>query len=99
MLDPTIAYITSDVLRESAFVHAYAVTDALPFNLKKLRALLRERRVGRVTIKKRGSAVEPEQLRSQLRLDRSQEGAATLFLTRVAQEPLMILAEPLALNR
>ncbi len=99
LLDPTIAYITSDVLRDSPFVHAYAVTDVLPFNLKKLRGLLRERRVGRVTIKKRGSAVEPEQLRSQLRLDRSQEGAATLFLTRVAQEPLMILAEPLALNR
>jgi len=96
LLDPAIAYVTSDELTHSPFVHAYRVCDVRPFNLKILRALLRERGVGRVTIKKRGSAVVPEQLRKQRRLDRTQTGEATIVLTRVAHEPLMILVEPMA---
>ena len=36
----------------------------LPFGLKRLRTLLRERGVGRLTVKKRGTAVQPEALRS-----------------------------------
>ena len=40
----------------------------MPFQLKALRAYLRDRDVGALTIKKRGTAVEPEQLRRQLRL-------------------------------
>ena len=39
----------------------YEITDVLPFNLKRLKALLREREVGVLTVKKRGSAVEPEE--------------------------------------
>ena len=68
----------------------------LPFNLKKLRALLRERGVGVVTVKKRGSAVEPEELRSKLKLDaKAHRGACTVFLTRVAGAPSMLLGRPL----
>jgi len=64
----------------------------LPFQLKRLRALLRERGTGTVTIKKRGSAIEPEQLRRELRLDGS--GSAVVLLTRVAGRPIVLLAQP-----
>jgi hypothetical protein len=68
------------------------VTDVLPFGLKRLRALLRERGVGTLTVKKRGSAVEPEALRRQLRLRGDAE--ATIVLTRVAGAPTVLVVEP-----
>ncbi|WP_374227275.1 methyltransferase domain-containing protein [Streptomyces sp. JJ66] len=94
LIDATIAYITADDLRSTPFARAYAVTDVLPFHVKRLRALLRERNVGTLTVKKRGSAVDPQELRRRMRL--SGTGAATVFLTRVAGAPTMLLAEPVA---
>ena len=43
LIDETIAYITADELRPTPYATAYEITDVLPFNLKKLKALLRER--------------------------------------------------------
>ena len=74
----------------TAFAAAYEVTDVLPFSLKRLRTLLRSRGVGTVVVKKRGSAVEPEQLRRQLRLDGP--NTAVVVLTRVAGDPTVLLA-------
>ena len=82
LLDPTIAYVTTDAAPDTPFGTAYEVTDVLPFGLKTLRDLLRARGVGRLTVKKRGTAVEPETLRRQLRLSGDQE--ATVVLTRIA---------------
>lgn len=82
LLDPTIAYITADTRIESPFARVWEITDALPFNLKRLRAYLRERDIGQVMIKKRGSPLEPDALARDLRLSGPER--ATLFLTRVA---------------
>ena len=82
LLDATIAYVTSDRLVRSPLARGYTVEEVFPFQLKTLRTWLRDRGVGRITIKKRGTAVEPEQLRRQLRLTGDQE--ATIVLTRVA---------------
>ncbi|MFF7650662.1 methyltransferase domain-containing protein [Streptomyces sp. NPDC007983] len=92
LIDPTIAYITADELRPTPYATAYEITDVLPFNLKRLRALLREREVGIATIKKRGSAVEPEHLRKKLRLEGG--NACTILLTRSAGAPTMLLGHP-----
>ncbi|MDT3397564.1 methyltransferase domain-containing protein [Streptomyces sp. B1866] len=92
LIDPTIAYLTADELRPTPYATAYEITDVLPFNLKRLRALLREREVGVVTIKKRGSAVEPEELRRRLKLEGV--NACTVVLTRVAGAPTMLLGHP-----
>ena len=71
---------------------AYAVEDTFPFQLKSLRTWLRDRGVGRLTIKKRGTAVEPEQLRRQLRLAGDNE--ATIVLTRVAGRQSVLAVRP-----
>jgi SAM-dependent methyltransferase len=92
LVDPTIAYVTSDALARTPFLTPYEVTDVLPFGVKRLRALLRARGVGRVTVKKRGSAVTPEELRRQLRLSGPEE--ATVVLTRVAGAPTVLLVQP-----
>ncbi|AZM48172.1 SAM-dependent methyltransferase [Streptomyces sp. WAC 06738] len=94
LLDPTIAYVTSDDLVRTPYATAYEITDTLPFNVKKLRALLRERGVGSVTVKKRGSAVEPEELRRKLKLTGPAAVSCTVFLTRVAGAPTVLLGRP-----
>ncbi|MFE3737290.1 SAM-dependent methyltransferase [Streptomyces sp. NPDC059134] len=92
LIDETIAYLTADTLRPTPYATAYEITDELPFNLKKLKALLRAREVGVLTVKKRGSAVEPEELRRRLKLKGPH--ATTVFLTRVAGAPTMLLGHP-----
>ncbi|MER7997971.1 class I SAM-dependent methyltransferase [Streptomyces sp. NPDC095613] len=96
LLDETIAYITADEARATLYATAYEITDELPFGLKKLKALLREREVGVLTVKKRGSAVEPEELRSRMKL--RGPNAATVFLTRVAGAPAMLIGHPAAVR-
>ncbi|MBO8201391.1 methyltransferase domain-containing protein [Streptomyces smyrnaeus] len=96
LIDATIAYVTADAAHSTPYATGYEITDVLPFNVKKLRALLRERGIGVVTVKKRGSAVEPEELRRKLKLDpKSAGGSCTVFLTRVAGAPSMLLGRPL----
>ncbi|MFI6410498.1 methyltransferase domain-containing protein [Streptomyces sp. NPDC050585] len=92
LVDETIAYVTADELRPTPYAAAYEITDELPFNLKRLKALLREREVGTLTVKKRGSAVEPEEVRR--RVKPKGPHAATVFLTRVAGAPTMLIGQP-----
>lgn len=92
LIDPTIAYITADRYVPTPYARAYEITDALPFSLKRLRALLRSRRVGTATIKKRGSAVDVERLRRDLRLSGPEQ--ATVVLTRVDGAPYAFLCTP-----
>lgn len=93
LIDETIAYITGDEPYESPYTSGYEITDQLPFNMKKLKALLRERKVGVLTVKKRGSAVEPEELRRRMKLQGP--NSATVFLTRVVSAPTMLIGHPL----
>jgi len=88
----SIAYLTGPRLEDSPFLTAYRVLDHFPFSLKPLRTYLRDRQVGTVTIKKRGTAVEPGQLRRQLSL--SGPASATIVLTRIAGRQSVIVVEP-----
>ncbi|MCW3817278.1 methyltransferase domain-containing protein [Micromonospora sp. DR5-3] len=92
LADPSIAYLYTDGPAATAFARRLEVIDMLPFSLKRLRALLRERRVGRVEILKRGSALEPEKLRRDLKL--AGDGAASLVLTRVDGAPTVLVCRP-----
>ncbi|SNR86620.1 RNA cap guanine-N2 methyltransferase [Geodermatophilus saharensis] len=91
LVDPTIAYLTSGAPADSPWVTSHRVGEVLLFNLKKLRALLRARGVGRVVVKKRGSAIEPETLARQLRGPGA--GTATVVVTRVAGAPTALVCD------
>jgi SAM-dependent methyltransferase len=93
LVDPKIAYVTGDAAFHTPFARSYRVVEELPYREKQLRAALRERNVGALTIKKRGVDVAPEQLRQRLAL-RGDE-AATIVLTRVAGEGAALLVEPM----
>jgi hypothetical protein len=92
LLDPTIAYFTSDTQPESPWVRAWRILDWMPFNLKRLRAYLREHGVGSVTVKKRGSPLTPETLIPQLKLKGDE--ARVLVLTRLNGQPVVLICVP-----
>jgi hypothetical protein len=94
LLDPTIAYVTADRLVTTPFARGFAVADVLPFSLKRLRAMLRARNVGAVSVMKRGMGVDVPRLRHDLRLAGSAQ--ATLVLTRVAGAPTVLLVDPVS---
>jgi SAM-dependent methyltransferase len=92
LVDPHIAYVTSDASFRTPFARGYRVLEHLPYREKQLRAALHERGVGRLTIKKRGVQVVPEELRKRLAL--RGEAEATLVLTRVSGQGTALLVEP-----
>jgi hypothetical protein len=100
LLDPRIAYISTDAPTASGFVSSYQVDAVLPFSLKTLRTYLREQDVGHVVLKKRGSAVDLDELHRSLRLKgpKSPTGLTgtaaserTVILTRVGHDPIAIV--------
>ena len=91
-IDDEIAYLTAETAVSTPFARCFAVEAAFPFQLKQLRHYLRERRVGSVTIKKRGSPLEPEKLQRQLRLSGHKDEHRFLFLTHVLGEPSVVVA-------
>ncbi|WP_049562397.1 class I SAM-dependent methyltransferase [Nonomuraea sp. SBT364] len=92
LADPMIAYISGDEPVDTPWAARYEVDETLPFSLKRLRAALRARRIGNVTIKKRGSAVDIERLRGDLRL--SGEESAVVILTRIMDKPSVLICHP-----
>jgi len=92
LLDEHIAYVTSDASFRTPFARGYRVVEQLPYREKQLRAALHERGVGRLTIKKRGVQVVPEELRKRLALRGDAE--ATLVLARVAGHGTALLVDP-----
>jgi SAM-dependent methyltransferase len=92
LADPRIAYVYADAPAATPFGRCFRVDASMPPSVKRLRAELRDRGVGRLTIMKRGSALEPERLRRELRLNGPAE--ATIILTRVADAPTALLVTP-----
>ena len=91
-LDPDIAYLTADVHIVTPYARAWRVEDWFRFGLKHLRAYLRERGIGRITIKKRGSPLQPETLIKDLKLKGDQE--RVLILTHHLGAPIVIVCLP-----
>ena len=88
-LDPSIAYLTSDHRMETPFARSWQVENWFPFNLKRLRNYLRERNVGQVVVKKRGSPLQPEELIHALRL--KGENEKVVVLTQLRGRPIAII--------
>jgi hypothetical protein len=104
-LDPDIAYLTCDQPVDTPFARGYEIEDWLPFNLKRLRAILRERGIEQVTVKKRGSPISPESLIHDLHVRsggnsprNSPRGGAPgerlIFLTHLRGKPIALICLP-----
>lgn len=89
LADPSIAFVYTDQPASTPYARCLEVVDRLPVAVKRMRAALRAHDIGRLEIRKRGSALDVEQLRRQLRLAGSAGGV--LVLTRVAGAPAALL--------
>lgn len=102
LVDEHIAYICAPGLVETPFARAYEVLEVMPYNVKALKAWVKANGIGVLDIKKRGTSVTPEELRKQL-LPAGKGSAkargnksATLVLTRIGQERVAVVVEPVA---
>ena len=93
IFSPEIAYLTASVEIKSPWLKGYRVLENLTFDRKKLKSYLRERGIGILEIKKRGSDIVPEQLRKELQP--KGKGAATLIVTRVGDAHRVLVCESL----
>lgn len=93
LIDPKIAWVSSDSHLPTPFARAFRVVEELPFREKPLKAALVKHDVGTLTIKKRGVDVVPEALIRRLKLKGTV--TATVVMTRVSDEGKAYLVEPL----
>ncbi len=89
-IHPAVPYFTADEGIDDPILQCFEVTDVLPFDRKRLRALLNERSVGRLEIKTRGIEEQPEQIRRDLRL--RGDASAVLLLARLGKRVTAIVA-------
>jgi len=98
LVDEHIAYICAPELHDTPFAKAYRVLEVMPFNVKALKAWVKDQGIGVLDIKKRGMAVTPEELRKQLlpggSAKHKDKKAATLVLTRIGEDRVAISVEP-----
>lgn len=95
-IDPDIAYLTAANYQQTPFARCYQLEDYFPFQLKRLRHYLRQRGISQVTIKKRGSPLDPQWLERQLRLGQHPSTSDSpahriLFLTQVEGEAAVLV--------
>ncbi|HKU36332.1 MAG TPA: class I SAM-dependent methyltransferase [Paenarthrobacter sp.] len=99
LVDQHIAYICAPELHDTPFARAYRVLDVMPYNVKALKTWVKANGITVLDIKKRGTAVTPEELRKQL-LPAKPSGkagkpkTATLVLTRIGEERVAVVVEP-----
>jgi hypothetical protein len=93
MLDPSIAWITSDEIPATPFGAGFRVLERFPLDVKTLKKELATRGIGTLEIKKRGVDVDPAAFRARLALKGA--ASATLVLTRISGARAALLTERL----
>ena len=92
LIDPKIAYLTGGQQVRTPLARCFRVLEELPIRTRPLRAALRTRGIGSLTVKKRGVEIDPAVLRRRLAL--SGDRAATIILTRLRDRGIAVLVEP-----
>ncbi len=91
MISERIAYLTSNAFTRTPFARAFRVRDEFPLDIKTISRELHARNIGNVEIKKRGVDIDPAEFRKLLKPKGN--GRATLFLTRIGEKRVALLAE------
>ncbi|MET0929387.1 MAG: class I SAM-dependent methyltransferase [Aeromicrobium sp.] len=91
--DPHIAYVSSDRAESTPLARGFRIVDELPFREKPLKAALQVRRVGTLTIKKRGVDIVPEEVVRRMKL--KGPNRALVVMTRVQGQGKAYLVERL----
>ena len=90
MLDETIAYFSTSQPVMSPLAQCFRIEEVVPYNLKRVKAMVASAHLGSLEIKKRGIDIDPHEFRSQMTL--KGHGEKTLILTRHQGDRVAILA-------
>lgn len=91
---PDAGYVVSDRGVDVPWARRHVIAQVLPAAPKSVRAALRAQGIDRVTIKKRGTPVDPDVFRAKLRLPAKGEGReGVLVLTSTPRGPVTLLVE------
>ena len=71
-------------------IQSFEILETLPFDLRRLRGVLRDRRIGRLEVKKRGVDIDPRKVQQTLEGEGDEQ--AVLLVTRLAGTARAILA-------
>ena len=91
MLDPSIAYVTSDSAHVTPFATCFRVIEEFPLDKRTLKREIASRGIGTLEIKKRGVDIDPAEYRTALAPKGDASG--TLMLTRVDGKRRALLVE------
>jgi SAM-dependent methyltransferase len=89
VIDPLVAFLAADSASPTPFVRWYPLIEAMPFNVKRVRARLRARDIGHLVVKTRAFPIAPEAVTALLKpagLER-----ATLICTTVGEKKWALL--------
>lgn len=89
LLDPQIAYLSSDTPIATPLADVFEVLEELPFDVRSLRALVGRRGLGTLEIKCRGVDLDPAELRRALRPRGA--GSATIIVSRTPTGAIALL--------
>ncbi|MCK9874502.1 class I SAM-dependent methyltransferase [Frankia sp. Ag45/Mut15] len=99
-IDPMIAFLTSDDPVDTPFARLLRIDADLPFDVRRLGALLRTRGIGSLEIRRRGLAGDVDALRRRLlprRRDLVPGGpAVTVMMTRLRDQPWALVCVPVS---
>jgi hypothetical protein len=93
-IDANLGFLTADHLTPTPFAAVYAVEAVLPFHAKRVGEWLKGAGIGRVTVVKRGSSVDADELVKKWKLSGSEHRA--VILTRACGEAVAIIARRVA---
>lgn len=92
LVHPGTGLLTGGSAGTSGWLRPYRVVEDAPWNLKKVRARLRELNAGIVTVKTRAAVVDPDRLSRDLRGKGGRD--LVLFVLKIGEKPRAIIAEP-----
>ena len=84
-IDSMVAFLSTDQRVDTPFARTLRIESSLPWNLKALRAELARLDIGTIDIRKRGSAVDVDEVQRKLKPRGTR--AATVVLTRADDKP------------
>lgn len=88
-MDSRVAYLAADSPSPSPFVRWYPVIEAMPFNVKRVRARLRALHIGHLVVKTRAFPLSPDDVTALLKTEGSKR--ATLVCTTVREKKWAVL--------
>lgn len=93
-IDDEVGFLSADFPMRTPFGRTLRIEASMPWSLARLRDALRGLGVGRIDIRKRGSAVDVDELQRRLKLHGTRP--ATVVLTRVSNRPWAFVCSPLS---